>query len=104
MFNYHRTQLLESFLQYPNYYLISPPKTMQFIVMNALPLLDEQEKKAMDLLKQEFDRLLNILLVSSKEQKETTAQLCVQLLYDAISLYDQAFDRVANNYFVNICN
>lgn len=76
---------------------------MQFVVYSALPLLSEKEKVQMDTLKKQYDVLIKEL-AESLEDKKKTAQACMDTLYEAVSLYNQSFDRIANYYFESVCN
>ena len=77
---------------------------MRFVVISALPLLTEAEKRKLDRIKQAYDALLEQLPEKSEKEKEETAQRCLKTVYQAIRLYDRSFDRLADQYFSKIYN
>lgn len=103
MFGYSKEELMEYYLEYPQNQNIVVKKFMPFVISSAFPMMNERERIQMDLLKQRYDSLL-CELEQEGVQKKKIASICLSILYEAIDLYDHAFDRLANSYFCSIYN
>lgn len=103
MFGYTEDELLKLYYEYPQHHTVLVKEIMRFVIISAYPLLNDRERIQMDHLKQTYDRLLKELIKGHKNI-EKTAQMCVNTIYQAVTLYDSSFDRLANHYFDEVYN
>lgn len=103
MFVYTDEELIAFYKNYPQRSRLLKG-IMRFVVISALPLLTEAEKRKLDRIKQAYDALLEQLPEKSEKEKEEAAQRCLKTVYQAIRLYDRSFDRLADQYFSKIYN
>lgn len=102
MFTCSKEEVLNYYMKYPLEKGIPVKKMMPFVIASAYPMMNDKERMEMDVVKQQYD--IEFQRLATTMHKKKTAMICMQLLYQAIDLYDHAFDRLANSYFESIYN
>lgn len=103
MFGYTEEDLMKLYRKYPQKNEALVKGIMRFIIASAFPLLTEDERVQMDHLKLQYEELL-CKLSHDAENMDMIIRSCLQTLTQAVQLYDQSFDRLANYYFDEVYN